>query len=132
LGILHQIDENEAQSQFSITILCNTNNTICNYLNLFADTAVVSIHMLSCFSFNLFTTDYLYKQITNNKLMFPKKTEHPFLHPMASCLETGMATIPKINTNIYSVPRIIVFKIQRDPSASILSYCKEIILSTAG
>ena len=70
--------------------------------------------MLSCFSFNFFTTDYLYKQITNNKLMFPKKTEHPFLHLMASCLETGMATIPKINTNIYSVPRIIVFKIQRD------------------
>ena len=47
------------------------------------------------------------------------KKKHPFLHLMTSCFDTGKVTVPQINTNLYSVQRIIVFKIQKDLSTRI-------------
>jgi hypothetical protein len=38
------------------------------------------------------------------------KAEAPFCMLWASCMETGMGIIPKIDTNLYSVSRIIVLK----------------------
>jgi hypothetical protein len=38
------------------------------------------------------------------------------LHLRASCLGTNRITLPKININRYSVPMIIVFNIQKEPS----------------
>ena len=35
---------------------------------------------------------------------------------MAFCLETDMIAIPHTNSNLYSVPKFIVFKIQKDLS----------------
>jgi hypothetical protein len=49
------------------------------------------------------------------------------MHLRASYLKKGMVTIPQINTNLYSVTRIIVFKIQKDLSTS---YCTETFLYT--
>jgi hypothetical protein len=46
----------------------------------------------------------------------------------SKCLKTGSVIIPKFNTNLYSVARIIVFKIEKN--LYILSYCTETILST--
>jgi hypothetical protein len=37
----------------------------------------------------------LHQNQVNNKLSVYKKKQHPFLHLMASCLETCMATIPQ-------------------------------------
>ena len=54
-----------------------------------------------------------------NKLATYKKKQIPFvLHIWASCLGMGMATTPKIkiNPNLYSVPRIFVWKIKKDQS----------------
>ena len=48
---------------------------------------------------------------------FPKefiKKKHPFLHLLVSCLQTGSATIPKINAVLNSVSRIFILKIQKD------------------
>ena len=42
--------------------------------------------------------------------------KHKLLHLWASCLESGRVTIPQININLYFVSRIIMFKIQKDPS----------------
>ena len=52
----------------------------------------------------------------NNKLSMYNvhKTETPFLHLMASCLEIGKSTIPQINQNLYSALRIFVLKCQTD------------------
>ena len=41
-------------------------------------------------------------------------TELSIFEIRASCLETGMVTIPQINNNLYSMPLIIVFKIQKN------------------
>jgi hypothetical protein len=41
-------------------------------------------------------------------------TELSIFEIRASCLETGMVTISQINNNLYSMPLIIVFKIQKN------------------
>lgn len=51
------------------------------------------------------------------------------LHLRISCLEMGMVTIPQIITNLYSVLRIIVLKIQKD-SCPTTKLSHETILST--
>ena len=51
-----------------------------------------------------------------NELSKNKRIDTTFLHLGASCLEMGRVTLPQINTNLYSVPRIFVLKIQNDPS----------------
>ena len=38
---------------------------------------------------------------------------------MVFCLETDMIAIPHTNSNLYSVPKFIVFKIQKDLSTEI-------------
>ena len=48
------------------------------------------------------------------------KQKHQFLHLRASCLETGRVTISQSNTNLYSVPMIIVNNIQKDSSTTTL------------
>jgi hypothetical protein len=47
--------------------------------------------------------------------------KHPFLHLGPLYFETGRITIPQINTKLYSVPRIIVIKIQKDPSTEFIA-----------
>jgi hypothetical protein len=49
-------------------------------------------------------------------LHIQKKHKHSFWHLVASCLETGKATIPQINPDLYSVSRTIVQKFQKDQS----------------
>ena len=62
----------------------------------------------------------------NNKRSISKKRSS-FLHHgvLLTCLEMGMATIPKFYTNLNSVPMIFVLKIQND-----LSTRTQLILST--
>lgn len=46
---------------------------------------------------------------------------HPILHLGFSCLQMGWARIPKINTNIYSVTRIFVFKSHKDRMTQVIA-----------
>jgi hypothetical protein len=54
-----------------------------------------------------------------NKLSMKKQQKHPLFHLRASFSEMAMVTIPQINAYFYSMPRIIVFKTQKDPSTKI-------------
>ena len=50
------------------------------------------------------------------KISFPcanNRNNNSNLHFIGSCLKMDWAAIPKIKTNLYSVPKIIVFKIHR-------------------
>ena len=62
--------------------------------------------------------------------IYKREHKHQFLHFRASCLEMGKVTLSQINTNLYSVPKINVFKIQKGPVNNNFSYCVETILST--
>ena len=69
----------------------------------------------------------------NNKRSTSKKKEELIFAPwgLLTCLEMGMATISKFNTNLNSVPMIVVLKIQKDLSTrSQLILSTETILST--
>jgi hypothetical protein len=54
--------------------------------------------------------------INKNLIKNYKKLKTSFLAHWASCLETCIAIIPKINYNTYSVPSIIALKFQKNRS----------------
>ena len=78
--------------------------------------------MLCIFLERIFLRNSLKKKHLNqmkNKLSMKKQQKHPLFHLRASFSETGKVTITQINAYVYSMPRIIVFKTQKDPSTKI-------------
>ena len=47
-----------------------------------------------------------------------KNLQHPFWYHGTFCLQTVRGSPPPINPNLYCVPRIIMFKIQKDQSTT--------------
>ena len=61
-------------------------------------------------SFGIYTNNH--QRHINNKIFTYKKQKYNFLHIGASCLQ-ATTTTPKINSNLYSVPRLFVCKIHK-------------------
>lgn len=60
------------------------------------------------------TLNKLHQKQMNNQHSTYKNRKHTFWHLRTSCLQTGRSGIPQIINNLYSVPRIIVLKLQKD------------------
>ena len=64
-------------------------------------------------------------KVKTHKSINKKKRKSPFIHIWTPCLRRSRATIPKINANLYSVPRIIVLKVLKDRSTRHKSFPRE-------